>query len=443
MIATMSDDHRKVPKGRLSRLARLASVGARSGARLLMNRDSGAAAKKAADVLGNMRGLATKVGQMASYVDGVLPEQHRDAYETWMSKLQSAAPKSSSTAIRAAIEAEFGESVETLFAEWNDVPFASASIGQVHRATLHDGREVAVKVQHPGIREAMESDLSNASFLEGTVGALAGLRRFDSKRIMEEIRGRFREELDYRMEAERQQAFTDMFAHDPQVVIPAVIPERSGDTVLCTELVAGMSLDEAQARPEAERAEWCRTLWRFVYKSSLLGGLFNADPHPGNYFFQPDGRVAFIDFGCVQPVNDEKSANALAIHLAAHARDEAAFADAGRGMLDLKGGAYEPRAIAYIRLCFEPVWQRPYRIERAYVANLVEEMKRLALDFRKGKDDGYVPLPPNMFFLNRLQFGFYSVLARLDAEVDYRAVEIDFLRSAGTLPGDDTSAGEA
>ena len=438
----MSDDHRKVPKGRLGRLARLASVGARSGARVLMKRDSGVAAKKAAEVLGNMRGLATKVGQMASYVDGVLPEQHRGAYETWMTKLQSAAPKSSPEAIRAAIEAEFGAPVDDLFAAWDDVPFASASIGQVHRATLHDGRVVAVKVQHPGIREAMESDLSNVSFLEGTVGALAGMRRFDSKRIMAEIRARFREELDYRMEADRQQAFTEMFAHDPQVVIPAVIRERSGDTVLCTELVAGMSLEEAQARPEAERAEWCRTLWRFVYQSSLLGGLFNADPHPGNYFFQPDGRVAFIDFGCVQPVNAEKSANALALHLAAHAMNDAAFADAARGMLDLQGGAYEIRAIAYVRNCFEPVWQTPYRMTRDYVAGLVEGMKTLAIDFRKGKDDGYVPLPPNMFFLNRLQFGFYSVLARLDAEVDYRAVEVDFLRAAGALPGGETSAGE-
>lgn len=426
----MSDDDRKVPKGRLGRLARLASVGARSGARLLMNRDSGGAAKKAADVLGNMRGLATKVGQMASYVDGVLPEQHRDAYETWMTRLQSKAPKSSAESIRAAIEAEFGQTVDELFAEWSDTPFASASIGQVHRAVLADGRVVAVKVQHPGIREAMDADLKNAGFLESTVGAMAGLRRFDSKRIMQEIRARFREELDYRKEAERQQAFAALFADVPAVCIPAVIAERSGDSVLCTELVEGLSLEEARAAPEAARRAWSETLWRFVYQSSLCGGLFNADPHPGNFFFQPDGRVACIDFGCVQPVNPEKTAYAVALHRAAHLRDDAAFADAARNMLDLKGGAYEPRAIEYVRLCFDPLWQSPYRMTRPYVADLVEKMKVLALDFRKGKDDGYVPLPPNMFFLNRLQFGFYSVLARLDASVDYRAVELDFLGPA-------------
>jgi predicted unusual protein kinase regulating ubiquinone biosynthesis (AarF/ABC1/UbiB family) len=429
-MPSMSDDHRKLPKGRLGRLARLASVGARSGARLLLNRDSGVAAKKAADVLGNMRGLATKVGQMASYVDGVLPEQHRDAYETWMTKLQSKAPKSSPEAIRAAVQAEFGASVDALFAEWSDTPFASASIGQVHRAVLEDGRVVAVKVQHPGIREAMDADLKNAGFLESTVGAMAGLRRFDSKRIMEEIRGRFREELDYRMEAERQRAFAELFVDDPTVVIPAVIADRSGDTVLCTELVEGLSLEEAQAASEDDRRAWCETLWRFVYKSSLCGGLFNADPHPGNFFFQPNGAVACIDFGCVQPVNPEKSKYALALHRAAHIRDDAAFAEATRNMLDLKGGAYEPRAIEYVRLCFEPLWHTPFRMTRPYVAELVEKMKVLALDFRKGKNDGYVPLPPNMFFLNRLQFGFYSVLARLDAPVDYRAVELGFLGEA-------------
>lgn len=431
MILSMAeDDHRKLPKGRLGRLARLASVGARSGAQMLLKRDSGVAAKKAADVLGSMRGLATKVGQMASYVDGVLPEQHRDAYETWMTRLQSAAPKSSPEAIQAAVEAEFGAPIAELFAEWDPDPFASASIGQVHRAVLHDGRVVAVKVQHPGIREAMDADLKNAGFLEGTVGALAGLRRFDSKRIMEEVRGRFREELDYRLEAERQQAFAALFADDPKVVVPAVIAERSGRSVLTTALVQGLGLDAAMGAPEADRAAWSRTLWRFVYKSSLLGGLFNADPHPGNYFFQPDGRVAFIDFGCVQPVEAHKTAYALALHRAAHARDEAAFAAACVGMLELKGGAYEPRAVEYVRLCFDPLWVDEYRMSRAYVTRLVDEMKRLALDFRKGKDDGYVPLPPNMFFLNRLQFGFYSVLARLDAPVDYCAVERGFLGDA-------------
>lgn len=423
----MSEDERKLPTGRLGRLARLAQVGARTGANLLLGGDSGSAAQKASAVLGTMRGVATKVGQMASYVDGVLPEQHREAYETWMTRLQSAAPKSSPAAIRAVVEGELGAPIDQLFAEWSAEPFASASIGQVHRAVLHDGRAVAVKVQHPGIHEAMESDLKNAGFLESTVGVVAGLRKFESKRMLEEVRARFREELDYRLEAQRQTAFRELFRGDPQVVVPQVISDRSTGIVLTTELASGLRLDEARQRPESERAAWCATLWHFVYKASLMGGLFNADPHPGNYFFQPEGRVVFIDFGCVQPVEGPKVQFARAMHEAAHRQDEAAFARACAGMLDLKGGAYEPRAVAYVRKCFEPLWGEPWRITREYVTELVADMKQLGLDFRKGKDDGYVALPPGMFFLNRLQFGFYSVLARLDARVDYVAVERAFL----------------
>ncbi|MCA9546156.1 MAG: AarF/ABC1/UbiB kinase family protein [Myxococcales bacterium] len=420
-------DERKLPKGRLGRLARLAKVGARSGAELILSKGSASAAQKAADALGTMRGLATKVGQMASYVDGVMPEQHREAYEKWMSGLQSAAPRSAPEAIRQQVEAALGQPLDQLFAEWSDEPMASASIGQVHRAVLPDGRAVAVKVQHPGIGDAMESDLKNAGLIEGALAAVAGTRRFESKRVLEEMRARFREELDYGLEARRQHQFQVLFRGDPKVRIPAVIESHSAKVVLTTELVSGIGLDEARQRPEAERTAWIETLWRFVYKANLVGGLFNADPHPGNYFFQPDGQIAFIDFGCVQPLDEHRKRWAKDIHLASHHRDEAAFAEACRNMLQLQGGDYEPRAIAYVRECFEPVWHRPYRMERAYVGGLVEHMKQLALDFRKGKDDGYVPLPEGLFFLNRLQFGFYSVVARLDAPVDYVAVERAFL----------------
>lgn len=426
----MSDDDHKLPTSRLGRLARLAQVGARSGANLLLGGDSSSAAQKASAMLGNMRGVATKVGQMASYVDGVLPEQHREAYETWMTRLQSSAPKSSSAAIRAVVEAELKAPIDQLFAEWSTEPFASASIGQVHRAVLHDGRVVAVKVQHPGIREAMESDLKNAGFLESTVGVVAGLRRFESKRVLEEVRARFREELDYRLEAKRQAAFAELFRSDPQVVVPQVISDRCSGIVLTTELASGLSLDQARQAPEADRAAWCATLWHFVYKASLVGGLFNADPHPGNYFFQPDGRVVFIDFGCVQPVEGPKMVYARALHESSHRQDDAGFEAACVGMLDLVGGPYQKRAVAYVKKCFLPVWGAPWRMTRGYVGELVADMKQLAIDFRKGKDDGYVALPPNMFFLNRLQFGFYSVLARLDVEVDYVAVERAFLAEA-------------
>ena len=421
-------NERKLPVGRLGRLARLAGAGARAGVGMVFSRDSESAARKAADVLGGMRGLATKVGQMASYVDGVLPESHRASYEKWMTGLQRATPHSPPAAVQAQIERALGAPLAELFAEFEVRPVASASIGQVHRARLHDGRAVAVKVQHPGIAEAMEHDLQNAGLIESALAVMAGTRRFESKRILEEMRARFREELDYTLEAERQRAFGALFAGDPSVRIPEVIDTHSAQAVLTSGWVEGLSLEAAQEAPEAERAAWIATLWRFVYKANLVGGLFNADPHPGNYFFQPDGRVAFVDFGCVQVLEPRRRAHARGLHEAAHVGDLAAFADSARQMLDLKGGPYEARAVDYVRACFAPVWTRPYRMDRAYVAGLVDGMKQLALDFRKGDAaDGYVPLPEGVFFLNRLQFGFYSVVARLDAPVDYVAVERDFL----------------
>jgi predicted unusual protein kinase regulating ubiquinone biosynthesis (AarF/ABC1/UbiB family) len=418
-------DERKIPAGRLGRLARLANLGARTGASVLLRRSSDDAAQRAAEVLGTLRGLAAKVGQMAGYVDGLIPEEHRDAYQRSMKGLLSAAPTSSPEAVRRKVEEELGAPLLTLFAEWDEAPVASASIGQVHRALLHDGREVAVKVQHPGVIEAVESDLKNAGLVESAL-AMMGTRKLDSKRVLEEVRTRFREELDYSLEASRQAAFARIHEGDPTIVIPEVVAERSSRGVLTTAFVRGAGLEEAGAAPLSAREAWCRTLWRFAYKGTVVGGMFNADPHPGNYFFLPEGRVAFLDFGCVQPVPKGRQGLARRMHVAAVTRDEATFAAASKEMLDTRGGAYEERVASYVRRAFEPQFSSPFRITRDYVVSLVHQMKQAGMDTYK-KDDGFVPFPEGMLFMNRLQFGFYSVLARLDAEVDYAAVERAFL----------------
>jgi len=423
--------HRKVPEGRLGRLARLAGVGARTGASMLLSRGDGAsAARHAAEVLGTLRGVAAKVGQMASYVDGVVPEAQRGAYEAALRSLRAAAPTSSPEAIRRAVEEDLGAPVDRLFAAWEDAPFASASIGQVHRATLEDGRRVAVKVQHPGIARAVESDLDNASVLEGMASTL-GMRRWESKRVFEEVRARFREELDYALEAERQRAFGRIHAGDPTIRIPEVIGERSSRRVLTTELAAGEGLDEVSAASEAERRAYAETLWRFVFKGNLVGGMFNADPHPGNYLFQGEGRVTFLDFGCVEPLGGERLAAARALHAAALRRDEDAFARHARRVLETRGGRYEALAVAYSRRCFEPLFAAPFHVTRAYAASLAEGVKALAMQANSFTKEEVAPLPRGMIFLNRLQLGFYSVLARLDVEVDYAAIERGFLDAGG------------
>lgn len=402
---------------------------ARAGAGALMGPLTGRdedAAKAAAEMLGKLRGVAAKVGQMAAYVDGAVPEAQRESYEKWMKRLYAEAPRSSAQAVRAAIAHELGGAVADHFATFEDEPIASASIGQVHRATLPDGTAVAVKIQHPGIAEAMESDLQNAGLIEGAF-AMLGTRKFESKRILEEIRTRFREELDYELEAQRQRAYAQMFADDPTIRVPRVFDAHSKKRVLTTELVSGLSLDEAMGRPESERRAWAETLWRYVYKGSLIGGMFNADPHPGNYFFGPDGTVAFLDYGCIQTQPPERVAQALAMHRAALVGDEAAFLDGAKRLLRTEGGLYEERALAYVRHAFSPQFQSPFHITRQYTTSLLDMMKNIALESRKTKTDKFVPMPEGMFFMNRLQFGFYSVLARLDVAVDYSAVEGSFL----------------
>ena len=419
-----------LPTGRLGRVVRLAGVGARAGAGLLLSKGDGAA-EYAAEVLGTLRGLAAKVGQTLSYVDGIVPEGQREAYERALGKLRDATVRSAPDAIRRVIEEELGAPIEQLFQSFDEQPFASASIGQVHRALLADGRAVAVKVQHPGIASAIESDLQNASMLEGLVTTL-GPKGMHAKAAYDEVAARFREELDYELEAERQAVFSRLHAGDPTVRIPAVIVERSSRRVLTSELVAGLTFEEATTRSETERRAWAETLWRFVFKGNLVGAMFNADPHPGNYFFGPDGRVTFLDFGCVQPISDERLPTARAMHLAALARDERTFAEQAARLLGTHGGEYGTRAVAYSRRCFEPMFGSPFHVTRDYTTSLVTDLGALKRFFW-AKDNSFVMLPPAMLFLNRLQFGFYSVLARLDVRVDYAAVEHAFMHQAGLV----------
>ncbi len=429
----MAEQERRVPTGRFGRLARLAAAGARAGVGAVLAPGDASTAIEVARALGSMRGLAAKLGQMAGYVDGLVPEGQRGAYEAAMRGLQRATPPSPYADVRALVEAELGAPPEQRFAAFDATPFASASLGQVHRARLHSGEDVAVKVQHPGVERALESDLANTTILEG-LAALGGAKRGAASAMAAEVRKRFLEEVDYGHEAAAQARFARFFAGDSAVRVPRVFDEHSSRRVLTSAYVEGLEFEAACAAPEPERAAWCETLWRFVFKGSLVHDAFNADPHPGNYLFHPGGAVTFLDFGCVQPLPPERRPKGLAVHRAALAGDEAAFRRAVSNLLAPPPGPYEEAALAYTRRCFEPVFASPFRLTRAYAASLVADVRALAAVARRHLPEGEAPIPPEVLFLNRLQFGFYSVLARLDARVDYRAVEAGFLpQHAGPL----------
>lgn len=422
----MSDDA-KLPTGRLGRLARLARAGASSGMALLRSTDAtSAGADKAAQILGQLRGVATKVGQMASYVDGVIPEERREAFEASMAKLRAAAPRSSTAQIRGLVEEELRAPIDQRFSEWDDEPIASASIGQVHRARTMEGRAVAVKVQHHGIVEAMEADLKNAGLFD-VMARTFGLGKMEVGRLVQEARTRFREELDYELEATRQEAFATLHAYDPRIVIPPVVRSHSTRRVLTSGLMEGMPFEAAcEADPDLRR-RWCETLWHFVYGSIMVGGMFNADPHPGNYLMKPDGRVVFFDFGCVETISLERRELILRAHDAAGERDFPRFDDAAAQMLMVAPGRHRERVLEYMHFALSPVFRSPFRVTRAFAAEVVERFKGMAVEFAKMRKGEFVQMPPGILFLNRLQFGFFSVLARLDVEVDYTEVERGFL----------------
>ncbi len=251
-------------------------------------------AEQIAETLGHMKGALMKVGQMASYLDQGLPDHVR----TVLAQLQQNAPPMSAELAAGVIEAELGARPERIFAEWDPVPIASASIGQVHRAMTHDGRAVAVKVQYPGIAEAIAADLDNAGLLFAGLGQLfPGL---EHRTIVAELRERLIEELDYEHEARNQDLFRQCYLGHPYIHVPEVFPQLSGATVLTTELADGVHWDEVLTWSQEEKNLAAETLYRFAFGSLFGLAAFNGDPHPGNYLFRPGGQVTFLDFGLVK-----------------------------------------------------------------------------------------------------------------------------------------------
>jgi len=293
------------------RNARLVTIGARTGARHAAHvvRTAAAPAERraaldaehqlrtAADVtaaLGELKGALMKLGQMASYLDESLPEPMRAA----LAELQQDAPPMAPELCAQVVRAELGDTPERVFAAWDPVPLAAASIGQVHRATTRSGLEVAVKVQYPGVDDAIRADLVNTDVLFRVLSLLfPGL---DPKPLVAELRARLVEELDYTLEAANQRLFAGWYDQHPFIHVPAVIDELSTTRVLTTELATGSRFAEVEGWSQTERNEAAEAIFRFVFHGIYRLHAFNGDPHPGNYLFGGNGRVTFLDFGLVK-----------------------------------------------------------------------------------------------------------------------------------------------
>jgi predicted unusual protein kinase regulating ubiquinone biosynthesis (AarF/ABC1/UbiB family) len=315
-------DEQKIPKGRVRRSAKLGTALGGQAARYAGTKAAGVArseeaaaerldarhletAMKMVSILGEMKGAAMKIGQLASFVDTeFLPPEYAEMYQEQLGKLRTSAPPMPWKKVSKVLDEEWGEPVSEHFADFEQEAFAAASIGQVHRATLIDGRPVAVKIQYPGVAEALESDMRNAGMLVRLARALApGL---DAKAVAEELRERVMEELDYEYEAQNHRSFARAYRGHPFIYVPDVITRLSRRRVLVTEYVDGMEFDEVKELDDEQRSRFGEIVFRFCFGSIYHLQHFNADAHPGNYILMGDGKVAFLDFGMTKKLDIEQ-----------------------------------------------------------------------------------------------------------------------------------------
>ena len=392
-------------------------------------------AEAVAERLGNMKGALMKLGQMASYVDEGLPAPLREA----LAQLQASAPPMSGELAAQVVLQDLGARPEDLFVQWDPVPIAAASIGQVHRAVAVDPatgleRAVAVKVQYPGVGDAVATDLKNADLL----GLLLqqGFGGLNPDDMVAEIKERLTEELDYRLEARNQQLFADFYRGHPFIHVPEVLPHLCGSRVLTTELVDGATWAEMLQWSQDERDLVGETLFRFVFRSLYGMHAFNGDPHPGNSLFHPGGRVTFLDFGLVKHFSDEEMTTFIGmVKAAAYDHDIVGFRRIleHAGMLREGCPAPDDEVGEYFSQFYESVREdRPVTWSSEYSSRIV----RHTFD-RSSPIAQYATVPKAFVFIQRINLGLYALLGELRATGNYRRMAEElwpFVRGGPSTP---------
>jgi predicted unusual protein kinase regulating ubiquinone biosynthesis (AarF/ABC1/UbiB family) len=331
-MTTPKDDW--VPRGRIRRTMPLAGFTARAaGGRMVaglrertgntgaVDRFHERTAQRYAQLLGHSKGVLMKAAQILAMVDvGEIRDGELSPYQKALIRLQADAPPMDPQLAKEVLQADLGRPVAEAFAEFTDEPMAAASIGQVHRAVLHDGREVAVKIQYPGVAEAIRDDLANNELLMTffrLVSSTSGGAMPDTREAAREIAERISEEVDYRREAANITAFADLYRGHPFIRVPEVVLETSGDRVLTMTYLDGLDWPAAQQADQDLKNAWAEAIWRFGGGAFRHSNLVHADPHPGNYRFGLDGHVGVVDFGCVK-ILPERVRRGFAEQLRAH-----------------------------------------------------------------------------------------------------------------------------
>jgi predicted unusual protein kinase regulating ubiquinone biosynthesis (AarF/ABC1/UbiB family) len=444
---------RGISAGRVRRLAPLAGLTTRTvgGAAVmaLRSRLTGESttefhlrtAQRYAELLGHSKGALMKVGQLLSFasIGSAVPAELQSIYQTALAGLRDEAPPMAPGLARAILAAELGDRAESAFAEFDADPFAAASIGQVHAARLHDGRDVAVKLQYPGVAEAIRADLRNAELLAAVlalaVGGLAPRRlELDLRAMAHEISARIEEELVYGLEASNQTEFAEHYAGHPFIHVPQVVGELSTDRVLTQELVRGRSWSEALLAEQGLRDAWAEAIHRFIYGAYYRLGMFNADPHPGNYVFHDDGSVSFLDFGSVKRLRRERIEMLVAIYRECLRGDVQGTwrASVESGMWRSSDPVTAEEVFAYWRGNNALFWaQRRFVATPDYVARGIE--RRFSPTGPSANVLRHCKMPADYALLARAEIGAMSVIAQLRAGNQWGSFAAEYCEDAPPL----------
>jgi predicted unusual protein kinase regulating ubiquinone biosynthesis (AarF/ABC1/UbiB family) len=378
-------------------------------------------AEEVVAALGSMKGVAMKVGQIASVLATGLPE----AYAANLSRLQQHAPPMSFGLVDQVVREELGRPPELVFERFERQPSAAASIGQVHRAGLPDGTPVAVKVQYPGLEPTIRADLDNVAVLYNLVRLIAP--GVDPDQMVGELRDRMMEELDYRLEARRQEEFRLGWDGHPWVRIPRVHPAYSRRRVLTTDWIAGEPFAAVLDRSREERDRAGEQLFRFWAGSLFRLHEFNGDPHPGNYFFELDAAAAappiwFLDFGLVKEFSPLHVAQLGEQVDVLRTREPHALVDAMHrfGWLREPWRVDPAMALEYADLVFRPLVRPGFRYTPEYMVEVVQGT--FSVDGPFGELVRHLTVPRDHVILNRIVLGLGSLLARLGAAAPWSEI---------------------
>jgi predicted unusual protein kinase regulating ubiquinone biosynthesis (AarF/ABC1/UbiB family) len=389
-------------------------------------------------VLGELKGGALKLGQALSIFEAALPPEIAEPYRATLTRLQEAAPPLPASTVHKVLAADLGEGWRENFLAFDDVPAAAASIGQVHRATWRDGRAVAVKIQYPGAGKALTNDFTQLSRIGRLFGAL--MPGLEMRPLLDELRDRVVEELDYHLEAASQEAFATAFADDPEISIPRVV--AATDHVLISEWMAGVPLAEIIASgTQEQRNKVGLQLVRFLFSGPARCGLLHADPHPGNFRVLPDGRLGVLDFGAVDRLPDGlPTIFGRLMWLMHHDGDIDQVEQDLRANGFLRPGIHVDLAElrAFLAPLAEPSQGETFKFSREWMR---DEAARVA-DIRPANVARRLNLPPSYVLIHRVTTAGIGVLCQLGCEGAFRAEVLQWIPSYGPSDGTGQPAGQ-